>query len=573
MSLISRTLQTVLGATENAISTRSLGAPYRKAVHPQQVAPPLKSAPDLQHEVSVLEGGRVEMEKDVAITMRDGVRLYADVYRPISSIAAKTPTIIFFAPFGKHGAVPREKFQNMGVDFGKLSKYAFWELPDALRWCGDFEYSFLMVDPRGTWWSEGGEANYFSPEEGRDGYDIVEWTAKQNWCTGAVGWGAVSYYAMSIYQTAVLKPPHLKAIMAWEGISDIYREVNMPGGIPNVAFQQLWMDMTGNGLGLAEDHAVGSLEHPLYDSWWQSKVCDWSKIDIPALSVTGWSSLGLHLRGTIEAWKAFSSPQKFLLIHAGREWSEFYKEHNIQKQEQFFDRFLKNQANEVDSWPVVQYAARTTVDDHVVKTIPSFPPEATYLELYLSANKGQLHTSAADATASANFVAQDHDSILQFDHRFDTTTEITGHSSVKLFVQAMRFPDVDLYVALQKMGKDGKEVKFYHSTQQIEASASFGWLRVSHRELDPNKSRPERPYHAHQRRLWLRPADIVECDVEIWPSSTIWEAGETLRLSIKGNSFTDERHPTQCKGPSHGYGEVKSGRNEDEIGPRIFCCT
>jgi predicted acyl esterase len=42
---------------------------------------------------------------------------------------------------------------------------------------------------------------------------------------------------MSAYQTAVLKPSHLKAIMIWEGISDIYREVNAPGGTPNVPFQ------------------------------------------------------------------------------------------------------------------------------------------------------------------------------------------------------------------------------------------------------------------------------------------------------------------------------------------------
>ena len=140
-------------------------------------------------------------------------------------------------------------------------------------------------------------------------------TSMMDRCTGNVGWGAVSYFAMSIYQTAALKPPHLKAIMPWEGISDIYREVNAPGGIPNVAFQQLWMDMTGNGLGESEDHAVACIEHPTFDEMWQSKVVDWSLIDVPAFSVTGWASLGLHLRGTIEAWQQFSSPHKYLMVH------------------------------------------------------------------------------------------------------------------------------------------------------------------------------------------------------------------------------------------------------------------
>ena len=147
----------------------------------EKVEFPLTPAPDLKHEVIVLEGGRVLLEKDVPVPMRDGVTLYVDVYRPVPEVEAKTPSIVLFAPFGKHGAVPREKFKNMGVDFTKLSQYTLWELPDPIRWCGDWGYSYVSVDPRGTWWSEGETAHYLSPEEGRDGYDVVEWIAKQEW--------------------------------------------------------------------------------------------------------------------------------------------------------------------------------------------------------------------------------------------------------------------------------------------------------------------------------------------------------------------------------------------------------
>jgi predicted acyl esterase len=129
---------------------------------------------------------------------------------------------------------------------------------------------------------------------------------------------------MSAYHVAQLKPPHLTAIMPWEGISDIYREVNTVGGIPSLPFQQLWMNLTGNGLGRSEDHAVVSIEHPLYDDWWKSRVADWTKIDIPAFSVTGFSSLALHLRGTIEAWKQFSSEKKYLMVHVSQYLSRMY---------------------------------------------------------------------------------------------------------------------------------------------------------------------------------------------------------------------------------------------------------
>lgn len=144
-----------------------------------------------------------------------------------------------------------------------------------------------------------------------------------------------------------------------------------------------------------------------------------------------------------------------------------------------------------------------------------------------------------------------------FDHEFKERTEISGFSSVKLFVQAMQFPDVDLFVAVQKLDNQGREVRFYHSTQQLEASATFGWIRASHRELDEAKSTPERPVHFHRKRLWLQPRDVVEVDIELWPSSTIWNSGERLRLAIKGTTFTNPNNFTQFKGPSHSFGEVR----------------
>jgi len=159
--------------------------------------------------------------------------------------------------------------------------------------------------------------------------------------------------------------------------------------------------------------------------------------------------------------------------------------------------------------------------------------------------------------AYVSYVHQDRNSSVSFDYVFTARAEVTGYSAAKLYIQAINFQDTDLYVALQKIGTNGEEIKFYHSTQQIEASASFGWLRVSHRELDEAKSLPERPFHRHEKRQWLRPCDIVEAQVELWPSSTVWEAGEILRLTVQGHQFTNERHPTQVKGPSHGLGEVR----------------
>ncbi|KIX08709.1 uncharacterized protein Z518_03366 [Rhinocladiella mackenziei CBS 650.93] len=537
--------------------TDRLIGPFRKSIHPQEVLPPINPAPDLKHEMFELDGGKVIFEKDVAITMRDGVKLYADIYRPAARIAERTPSLVFWSPFGKHGAVPRALFKNMGVDFDKLSPYTFFELPDPFLWCSQYHYSFVRVDPRATWWSEGTEATYFSPQEGRDGYDVVEWAALQPWSTGDIGWGAVSYYAMSAYQTAALNPPHLKALLLWEGISDIYREVNCVGGIPSVPFQYLWMNLTGQGLGRSEDHAAVSLDHPLFDEFWQSKVVDWAKIDIPTLSVTGWSSLALHLRGTIEAWKGLSSKDKWLLVHAGREWSEYYKPAGIEKQKEFWDHFLKRKENSVSTWPTVQLDVRRSADESVRKNWTNFPPPSNLTTFYLRADGNLvLQPSTVDASHAA-FKSHRADSTISFDYTFDKETEITGHASLTVFVQCTEFPDVDLFVALQKLDAEGKEVKFWNSSQFIEAPASLGWLRLSHRELDETRSTPERPYHTHQKRQWVRPCDIVEAQVELWPSSTVWQAGETMRVSINGRGFLNEENRTQVRTPVHSWGDVR----------------
>jgi predicted acyl esterase len=66
---------------------------------------------------------------------------------------------------------------------------------------------------------------------------------------------------------------------------------------------------------MSRDDAVLALEQPTFTPLWASKVVDWTEIDVPAYSVTGWSSVALHLRGTIGAWKALSSKHKYLRVH------------------------------------------------------------------------------------------------------------------------------------------------------------------------------------------------------------------------------------------------------------------
>jgi uncharacterized protein len=86
---------------------------------------------------------------------------------------------------------------------------------------------------------------------------------------------------------------------------------------------------------------------------------------------------------------------------------------------------------------------------------------------------------------------------------------------------------------LRTIGPDGKDVCEVGQHGQPVPCVTKGWLRASHRKLDAEKSRPYRPYHAHDERCWLKPGEVVECQVEIWPTSMVFAKGHRIRLDIQ----------------------------------------
>jgi predicted acyl esterase len=110
-------------------------------------------------------------------------------------------------------------------------------------------------------------------------------------------------------------------------------------------------------------------------------------------------------------------------------------------------------------------------------------------------------------------------------------TEITGPVAAQLWVSSTT-EDMDLLLTLRNIDPDGKDV-LEVGQQGQPVPVAKGWLRVSHRELDPDLSLPYRPYHKHLRRQWLKPNEIVEVQVEIWPTSMVFKKGHRIRLDIQ----------------------------------------
>ena len=143
------------------------------------------------------------IERDVAIPMRDGVKLYADVFRPANE--KPVPPIIAWTPYGKHVPFDPRRFINAGVKEGDTSEYTAFEAPDPVFWIPS-GYAVVVIDVRGTWYSEG-TAHYLAPEEAQDFYHAVEWAGTQPWSSGKVGLSGVSYLAQLQWRVAELDPP------------------------------------------------------------------------------------------------------------------------------------------------------------------------------------------------------------------------------------------------------------------------------------------------------------------------------------------------------------------------------
>ena len=118
---------------------------------------------------------------------------------------------------------------------------------------------------------------------------------------------------------------------------------------------------------------------------------------------------------------------------------------------------------------------------------------------------------------------------------FTTETEITGPSAFKTAVSSTT-TDADLFVILQIFSPDGEEVVFQGAIDP-NTPIGQGWLRASHRKLDTALSEAWRPYHTHDEKQPLTPNEVIELDIEVWPTSIVVPAGYRIGLSVQGQDY------------------------------------
>ena len=259
----------IFGAEEiEVIFRRSPAAVPAATQAPGSGFEPPRFYPPLNRRTYIEDGLRVD--QDVPVMLRDGVTIYVDVCRPDGpGGVSDLPAILAWGFYGKRPGDSPKEWQILGVPPGTVSNMTKFEGPDPAYWCAR-GYAVVNVDSRGAGNSEG-NLHVWGVQEGRDGADVVEWTAGQVWCNGKVGMFGNSALCMSQWYVAAEQPPHLACIAAWEGSSDIYREFASDNGIPAPGFNNFVMS-GARGPAYIEDYVAMLENYPLMNTYWESKI-------------------------------------------------------------------------------------------------------------------------------------------------------------------------------------------------------------------------------------------------------------------------------------------------------------
>ncbi|MCJ0915323.1 MULTISPECIES: CocE/NonD family hydrolase [Mammaliicoccus] len=477
------------------------------------------------------------MEKDVAVPMSDGAVLYVNVIRP--NKPGKFPVVMSADTYGKDN---KPKITNMGSLWPTLgaiptSSITPEESPDPGFWVPN-DYVVVKVALRGSAKSKG--ALYpWGLSEAKDYAEVIEWAGQQEWSNGNVGTNGVSYLAVTQWWVASLNPSHLKAMIPWEGLNDMYREIAFHGGIPDTGFYRFWYE------GIVarwpeteiEDLKKEQKLHTMFDEYWKGKQADLSAIKVPMFVCASWSTQGLHNRGTFEGFKQASSEDKWLKIHGRKEWESYYARESLEQQKEFFDYYLKGIENDWKDTPKVSYEVRDKFYRGNTKIATNFPlPNTKETALYLDGSDMTLKDLQPEASTKVSYNSESEGKDeVRFNKVFNEDTELTGNMKLKLWVSAEEADDMDLFVGIKKINKQGEEVNFPDFNHIEHGQVASGWLRISHRELDTEKSTPLQPWHKHETELKLAKDEIVPVEIEILPSSTLFKKGEQLEVVVKAS--------------------------------------
>jgi predicted acyl esterase len=501
---------------------------------------------------------RMKVEKNAWVTMRDGVRLCVDIYRPDAD--GKFPALLGMSPYSKdvqklpvHEYPTDREIGNGGIEAG-LSEYFVSR-----------GYVHVIADVRGTGYSEGGY-RVFSLKEQQDGYDLVEWMAKQDWCSGGVGMLGSSYFAMIQLLVAAQQPPHLKAIFPVDSTTDMYRHWAYHGGILHSSFlSTLWEgsmvvnkadepDLEKDELArivaaqkenpdlacnprmwkalefpFTNPHLFDVLTHPFDGPYYRERSANakFDRIKVPAYLIGRWQASYIHLQGAFQSYAGIQAPKRLLITNPesgvgfNRPWHE---NHDLVLR--WYDHWLKGNDTGVMEEPPIRLYVQGTGKYRDENEWPL--ARTQWKKLYLGVNgslsedgPGWNEKPDSFVNAAPLMPGQKVPALRYATAPLQKDTELTGPAALYLHA-SLGGTDTNWIVEIEDLRPDGSTVR-----------AAIGWLRASHREVDDARSKPYQPFHPHTRAVPVEPGKVELYAIDFREMCYVFKAGSRIQLLVK----------------------------------------
>jgi putative CocE/NonD family hydrolase len=369
----------------------------------------------------------IRVQRYVAATMRDGVKLYGDLYRPARE--GKFPVLIVRTPYG----VQREGMHPPLIKFAQHG------------------YAVLIQDVRGRYESDGKWEPFRN--EGQDGHDTIEWAAKQPWSNGKVAMQGGSYLGHVQWAAATHAPPSLVTVFPMVASTDIYKNWLSHGGAFRLSFNYGWgvvrmpnrimlpqswhtdkfappelkyervlqhlplsdIDLQSGGYGV--QHFRDWLKHQSFDTYWKS-ISDEQRVEkvkVPVHTSGGW--FDIFLNGTINGFTNVrrtggtekARRESKLIIGAwghgpSRRFGDvdFGPDANrdmFERQLRWYDHYLKGEDNGIVREPPVEIFY---MGANKWKHEQDWPVPGTKFTPYYLSSGGKANTAGGDGVLSAD---------------------------------------------------------------------------------------------------------------------------------------------------------------------------
>jgi predicted acyl esterase len=462
------------------------------------------------------------LDEHVYAPMRDGVRLCADVYRP--KAAGRYPALLSLSPYSKDIQQQPPQWSH-AIESGATAFYV------------GHGYVHVIAQSRGAGRSQG-QWRWFDAKERTDGYDLIEWIARQPWSDGNVGMIGDSYWTWSQYFAAAAQPPHLRCICQCDGTTDLYRDACYPGGIFNASFINHWIAYQAAmaawpGPVEGKEPPINLhweiVNRPFDDPWWQERSArSWlDRIQTPVLSIAPQGGQ-MHFRGQLAGYPEIKAPKKLLVVPPTGFWSHLrYLTHpglNAQML-RWFDHWLKGVDSGIMDEPEVAIFDTGTRSWSCAQAYPL--PHTAWTKFYLGADEISETPPAADEPPDrfrlpdsyAQLIAGKP--VLSYQTAvLDRPLRLAGPMSVTLFASSSQI-DTLWFVNVLDLAPDGRAMPL-----------SRGMLRASFRECDEARSKPGQPWHPFTRMQPLQPGVVTEFQIELRPLFHTFKRGHRLQLTI-----------------------------------------